>query len=524
MGNKITTWKSVMPPQKKLRLIMSNPKLYIESFMKITDKTGKTIPFKLNQTQIDVYKNVRKYNQILKSRQAGCSVSLLARALFYCLTQPNTHCMMLSHNLESSRNIFNKAKQLYDSIPDVVKPKLIKNNRQELGFTNGSILSCATMGRKDNGRGATLKFIHISELAFVGEQAKKQLLALEQALRPDGEIWIESTANGMGNYFHELWNKAINQENAYNSMFFSYLDSADMFIDDHNQALLLFERLNGRPFTVDEFTDEEKDLVEFDSRHTLAILCWRRFKIGNSSDDEFNQEFPLTPEMAFVSTGTSIFSNAKIQERLKHTPKPFKTVNHEFLKGFITQGLSIFEYPASGHKYSIGVDGSEGLGGTNDYSAISVYDCETFKEVAHFRNNKIAPHKLSELVHEIALFYNYGLLVVEKASAGIVVLDKLRHDYSYRNIYKSKQFDERGQQKKKIGFVTTDKSRPLLINGYREAFEEGEILVNSSDVLKEMLTFHVNVNGKAQHMKGAHDDSLFATMLAVFGLTQPQYI
>lgn len=523
MGNKITKWKSVMPPQKKLKLIMSNPKIYIESFMKITDKTGKLVPFKLNHTQIQVFKNAKKYNQILKSRQAGCSVSLLARALYYCLTQPNTHCMMLSHNMESTRNVFNKAKQLYDSIPDVVKPKLIKNNRQELGFTNGSILSCATMGKKDNGRGATLKFIHVSELAFVGEQAKKQLLALEQALRPDGELWIESTANGMGNYYHELWNKSTNKENAYNSMFFSYLDSEDMFKDDHKQALDLFERLNGRSFTESDLTDEEKDLIEFDARHTLGIICWRRFKIGNSSVEEFNQEFPLTPEMAFVSTGSSIFSNAKIQERIKHVPKPLKTINHELLKQFIKQGLSVFELPESGHKYSIGVDGSEGLGGNNDYSSISVYDCETFKEVAHFRNNKIAPHKFAELVHEMALFYNYGLLVVEKASAGVVVLDKLRHDWNYRNIYKSKQFDERGQQKKKIGFVTTDKTRPILINGFREAFEEGEILVNSVDVLKEMLTFHVDVNGKAQHMKGSHDDSLFATMFAVFGLSQSHY-
>lgn len=510
-------------PRDKLKIIMQDPKLYIESFMKINNKSGKLVPFKLNTTQKKVFKDASKYNQILKSRQAGCSVVLLARALYYCLSQPNTHCMMLSHNMESTRNVFNKAKQLYDSIPDIIKPKLVKNNRQELGFTNGSILSCATMGKKDNGRGATLKFIHISELAFVGDQARTQLLALEQALRPDGEIWVESTANGMGNYYHEVWNKASNKENAYNPMFFSYLDSIDMFTADHAQALQLFKQLNNREFTEEDLTEDEIELIKFDSRHTLGIICWRRYKIGNSSIDEFRQEFPLTPEEAFVSTGTSIFSNVKIQERILYLPQPIKSIDHEVLKPYLKMGLSLFELPVRGHKYSIGVDASEGLGGNNDNSAISVFDCSTFKEVAHFKNNKIAPHKFAELVYQMALFYNYAFLVIEKASAGIVVLDKLRHDWNYQNIYKSKQFDERGNQKKKIGFVTTDKTRPLLINGFRESFEEGEILVNSKDVLKEMLTFQVDVNGKAQHMKGAHDDSLFACMLAVFGLDKPHY-
>jgi hypothetical protein len=380
------------------------------------------------------------------------------------------------------------------------------------------------MGKKDNGRGATLKFVHVSELAFVGEQAKKQLLALEQALRPDGEIWVESTANGLGNYYHELWTKSTNGENAYNPLFFSYLDSADMFIDDHKQALQLFERLNGHEFSVQDLTDEEKELIEYDSRHTLGILCWRRFKIGNSSVEEFNQEFPLTPEMAFISTGSTVFSNAKIQERLKHVPKPI-SVNHEYLKPYTRgkQGLSIYELPISDHKYSIGVDAAEGLGGNNDYSAISIFDATTSIQVVAYRNNQIAPHKFAELVYELGKFYNNGLLVVEKASAGIVVLDKLRNDWGYTNIWKSKVFDERGKRKKKIGFVTSDKTRPLLINGYRESFEEGEILINSADVLKEMLTFQVDANGKAQHIKNGHDDILFATMMSVHGISQPHY-
>ncbi len=512
-------------PEDKLKRILSDVKLYVESFLSIVNKGGKTVLFKLNNMQQQIYKNTSKYNIILKSRQGGGSVFILAKALYLCMTKANTHCMMLSHNMESTRNIFNKAKQLYESVPDIIKPKLERNNRQELAFSNGSVLSCATMGKKDNGRGATLTLVHVSELAFVGDQAKKQLLSLEQALIPEGQLWIESTANGMGNYFHELWTKAVNKESMYNPLFFSYLDSADMFVEDHKQAMQIFENLHGHSFTEEDLTDEEKGLIELDDRFTLPIICWRRMKISNSSEDEFNQEFPLTPEMAFISTGSSIFNTQQIHERMKHLPKSLdkkqlRDIPDE-LKQYINRSLWIYEKPIIGHKYSIGVDCSEGIG--QDYSALTIIDCETNKEVCHFRNSKIPPHKFSEVVFSCAKFYNHGLLVIEKASAGTVVLDRLKNQYQYTNIYKSKFFDERGKKKKRVGFVTSEKTRSILINGYREAFEDGEVLINSKDILSEMLTFIADSNGKIQHIKGSHDDSLFSAMLAVFGLSQPHY-
>lgn len=514
-------------PEDKLKRIMNDSKLYIESFMSIVDKRGKIVPFKLNQMQKQIYKNARKYNIILKSRQGGGTIYILAKALFLCLSKPNTHCMMLSHNMESTRNIFNKARQLYDSIPDVVKSKLIKNNRAELGFENGSILSCATMGKKDNGRGATLTLIHVSELAFVGEQAKKQLLSLEQALIPSGEIYIESTANGIGNYFHETWMKAENKQNSYHPLFFNYLDTADMFTDDHKQATEIYKGYNDDlEFGMQDYTDEERTLSAHDKRFTDAIICWRRLKISNSSEAEFNQEFPLTPEQAFVSTGASIFDSDTIHTRLKYLPvaktKAELTSINPILKPLIGTALAIYTIPIKSHKYSIGVDCSDGIG--KDYSTITIFDVETSEEVVHFRHNKTAPHKLAEIVHALCIWYNNGLLIVEKASSGVVVLDNLRHKFGYQNIYKSKYFDDRGKSKKRIGFVTSDKTRPILINGYREAFEEGYILVNSKEVLKEMLTFVSDEKGKIQHIAGGHDDSLFSCMLAVFGLDKQHYI
>lgn len=517
---------SNLTPEEKLRRIMQSPKLYIESFMQILDKNGKMVPFKLNDMQNHIHENSEKYSIILKARQGGGSVYCLAFAIALCCTKPNTNTLFLSHSGDSTRMVFNKAKMLYESIPDIVKPKLIRNNRQELAFGNGSILSCATVSRKDQARGSTLQFVHISEMAFSNsEYAKNQLLALEQTLTANAKIVIESTANGISGHYYDLWQGSKNSLNMYKPLFYSYLDTASMFKKEHENALDRFENLNGRPFEEDDFTHEEQILYKSDSRFTLGLILWRRYKIMNSDVESFNQEFPLTDTEAFLTSGKSIFDSMVVNERIIHLPKQ---INKSRLKelpkvmcNYLGGSFHIYHKPVIGEKYSIGVDSSEGIG--KDSSTMTILSSEGI-EMAHFNSNRIAPHKFAELVYETAKYYNKALLVIEKASSGGVILDRLRHTYSYSNIYKHKAFDERGKAKKRIGFITNDKSRPLLISSFREAFEDNQILINSRIVLDEMITFVANdKTGKIEHISGGHDDSLISFMLALFGLSQPHY-
>ena len=516
-----------LTPYQKLEKIINDPRLYIETFMSILDKNGNIVPFKLNDMQNNIHDNSDKYTIILKARQGGGSVYCLAYALALCCTRPNTNTLFLSHSGDSTRMIFNKAKMLYESIPDVVKPNIVRNNRQELAFTNGSILSCATISRKDQARGSTLQFVHVSELAFSNsEYAKNQLLALEQTLTANGKIVIESTANGISGHYYDLWFGAKNGTNMYKPLFYSYLDTASMFKAEHEQALARFKLSNDREFSEDDLTAEEQLLMKSDSRFTFGIILWRRYKIMNSDVDSFNQEFPLTDIQAFLTSGSTIFDTMRINERLLHLPTSITKSKigdiSEVLKPFVGTSLSIYHRPVKGEKYGIGVDSGDGVG--KDSSTITVLNSEGI-EMAHFNSNKIAPHKFADVVYELARYFNNGLLVVEKASTGSVVLDRLRHTHNYMNIYKYKAFDDRGNAKKKIGFMMTEKTRPMLISAFREAWEEEQILVNSRIVLDEMLTFVANgKTGKIEHVEGGHDDSLFSFMLALFSLSQPHYI
>lgn len=512
-----------MTNKEKLRRILADPILWIETFVNIVDKKGQLVPFKFNPQQKYIMRNKGKFNICLKSRQLGITSVALAFSLYLAIAKPNSTCMIMSYSLDSANNIFEKLKQMYNDLPDCVRLETIANNRKELKFVNHSRIIVCTCGSKDNARGATLSFVHLSEVGFMNEYLDKQLTAIEQALVPDGCMILESTANGL-NRFSEMWNKTIAGESPlWKPFFFSWVQDKRMFADEYKEYRKRYKNIYGSYLTEAEL--DEKEVALMNSGASLDQLMWRRLKISNTSEDKFCQEFPSNPIEAFISTGSNIFSAAIIQERLNSLNSiqilklPVSGVD-PILKKY-SRYLTIWKLPVRGKRYYIGVDTGEGLGGSNDYSVISVIDKDGF-QCAEWRSNKVKPYEFAELVFKMANWYNKGLLVIEKASAGHTVVDKIRHDYHYVNMYKSKAYDQKsGKSKRKIGYETTSKSKPIMISDMQEYFETGQCLVNSKDLLQEMKLFEL-VDGGMKAVSG-HDDTVMAFAMALQGLKSGQY-
>lgn len=506
--------------------VWNNPVLFIQNFLKITDKNGKLVPFILNPMQKDFIKNLDSYNIILKARQGGMSVAICGLAIYYAVTIPNSTCMMLSHNDESTRAIFNKLKAIYNSLPSGIKLKLVKNNRAELQLQNGSIISCSTMGHTDKSRGNTLKLCHISEFAFVqSDVATKQLLAIEQAIQANGHLIIESTANGL-NHYNILYNKSKNKENSYKGFFYNYIDTSCMFLDEYEKFKKIFNNINGHEFGEKDLTEEEKELLKVEGM-TLDIICWRRLKIQNSSIDQFNQEFPLTDAMAFITSGNSVFDNERITNVLSvlqlQKEKYIKKTDIEdlpsILKQYYSRSFFMYQKPKVGEKYYIGVDSSEGVGKDSSTCVVLNKDGE---EVAMFKDNKIKPYVFAEFVNELGHYYNKALLIVEKASGGHSVIERLRYTFKYMNMSKYKSYDEFMKVRYTVGFDTNSKTKGIIINDFREMFETNQILLHSAETLEEMKVFEVKDNGSMGAMGGFHDDLVIATSLALAGIKSGQ--
>ena len=117
----------------------------------------------------------------------------------------------------------------------------------------------------------------------------------------------------------------------------------------------------------------------------------------------------------------------------------------------------------------------------------------------------------------MGLWYNNALLVVEKASGGHLILDKLKHEFKYKNLYKHKEYDQTGKMIKKIGWVTSQKTKPIMINDFVEWFEQDLMYICSQDLIKEMRTYMFDgVSANAE--RNSHDDCVCATAFAIQGI------
>lgn len=517
-----------MTIEEKLRRIVADPLLWIRYFCVIVDKEGRKVPFEPTYHQKLLSKNFGKFNLVAKSRQLGVTSFALAYSLYLTHTEPDTVCMIMSYSLDTVDIVFKKLKAMYDDLSSAVKIKDVANNRKELILENRSRIICCVCGSKDAARGSTLRYVHLTEVAFMDdEKLKNQLVAIEAALRPDGQIVLESTSRGMNRWF-EMWMQAVNKESQYKPFFFSWLDDKYLFAKDYEENSEIYKSRHGQYLSIDDLDEEELSLYhKMDGdNNPLAIkkLMWRRMKITNIGVEKFRQEYPSNAMESFIVSGNNIFDIQAIQARLNgidNTPKLIMPKNLPPIFKIWKNSITIWKYPKIGKRYYAGVDTGEGIG--SDNSVISVVDEDGF-QCFEFANNKIKPYKFAELVRAVGLYYNTCLLVVEKMSAGHTVVDKL-YDSSnrYVNLYKYRSYDSRGKMRKKPGFETSLKSRPIIINRFVEMFDKGEICVNSKDLLNEMKAFQVDNNGKVQAVAGAKDDRVLALCMALEGLVSGIY-
>lgn len=513
-----------MTDEDKLRAIVADPLLWTRYFCTIVDKAGKKIPFEPTYHQKLLSRNFGKFNIVAKSRQLGVTSWALLYSLYLTHTEPDTTCMIMSYSLDTVDLVFKKLKALYDDLNPAVKIETIANNRKELWFKNRSRIIVCVCGSKDQARGSTLRYVHLTEVAFMDdEKLKKQLVAIESALRPDGQMVLESTSNGM-NYWFELWTKAVNKESQYKPFFFSWTSDSRMFVDEYEESSEIYKEREGRYLEVSDLDEEELSLYDRmnGTENPLAIkkLMWRRLKIANIGLEKFRQEYPSTALESFVTSGRNIFDLERIQGRLVHihevkTVFPQKPI--DLFKKW-KRSIQIYELPKPGKRYYAGVDTGEGIG--SDASVIEIIDADG-RQIFEFASNKIKPYAFADLVRAVGEYYNHAHLVVEKLSAGHTVVDKLADSSNrYINLYKYKAYDNRGNARKKPGFETNLKSRPIIINRMQELFDTGQLLINSKDLLSEMKSFQMDENGKYQGIGSAHDDRVMAFAMALEGLAK----
>lgn len=506
---------------------MNDFELFSKNFIHIIDNNNEKIRLDLNDAQIELNNlmNKNKFVIVSKARQGGISTFTIAKALWRAIKNDNENILIVSYKADSAAALFEMLKSMNDWLPREKFPglfhKVRRDNRNELLLSNGSRITSTTAGNKSIGRGSTYSYIHMSEFAFYARQ-EMQLLSAEQSLMKgsDSQLTIETTSNGIGNLYYKLFMQAWKGNSKYKAMFIPFYHDLyrKQFKHDHDEAEKWYRENNqGKRLSKKDLTPEEKILYKEGAN--LRFLMWRQWKLLDMEEEDFKQEYPSNPMESFISTGQSVFDNAKVLEKVSNIiPKLDRNAVIDELDSklhkFIDRGLDIFYLPKRGERYYGGVDTASG--GGKDLSTISLYDSNG-QQVLSFYNNRVAVYEFAEIINLIGRFYNYAFLCIERNSYGLPLLERLRKDYEYMNLYKQRIFNERGNKRTQLGFQTTAQSKSILISDFKESFERGFINIECKETLQQMQIYQESSNGSMGNKRGEEnfDDLVISSALSV---------
>lgn len=267
---------------------------------------------------------------------------------------------------------------------------------------------------------------------------------------------------------------------------------------------------------------------------------WRRWCIANNCNndmDMFKQEYPSTPEEAFIATGSTVFDTDALSMRLEALRKrsevikkgcfvyqktvketqsgPQITLQNRVFEECTDGDILIFKEPEEHVPYVIGGDTA---GEGSDRFTLQVLDNRTGEQVARLLRG-YDEDIYAEQSYCLGMYYNVALIAIETnfSTHPNKVLQWLR----YPKIYEREVPDTyTGEMKKSFGYHTNSMTRPLIISGLVTYFREYLHFVHDIDTIKEALTFIRNGKGKAEAEVGEHDDLLMGLGIALQARTQ----
>ena len=430
---------------------MQDPAYFARKYVKIISLDEGLVPFDLYPYQEKMFKHFKdnRFSIILACRQSGKSISSVVYLLWYACFHPEKTIAILANKGAVAREMLSRITLALENLPYFLQPGCKALNKGSVEFSNNSkIIASATSGSSI--RGLSINLLFLDEFAFVENDAQFYTSTYPVvSAGKDTQIIITSTANGVGNVYHKLWEGAVQKTNEFT------------------------------PFRVDWW-----DVPGRDEK-------WKEETINNTSELQFEQEFGNT----FHGRGNTLISANHLLAQQSKDPEFFK------------DNLYIYEQPIDEHEYVITVDVAKGRG--QDYSTFTVIDVSSqpFTQVAVFRDNNISPMLLPDLLYKYGKTYNDAYIVIESNDQGAVVCNGLYYDLEYENM-----FVESSIKANALGVTMTRRVKRIGCSGIKDLIEQGKLKIQDSQTIVEMSTF-VSKGNSFMAIAPNHDDLMMNLVL-----------
>ena len=467
---------------------------------------------------------------VLKARQMGFSTAIEGINFECAMTIPNLSSMVISHERDSGEHLLGMTRFYWDTFwaREAWENQYLAGKR--LGWTNGSTITVATAANVGSGRSQTLQFLHASEAAFWPDP-ETLMAGLAQVMprSPRTFQFIESTANGVGNWFHNTWLEAEAGESAYVPMFFGWWEHPHY----HAQAIGL-GHLAEKPMTA--IDDEERTTWQYlktqhlDESEIKSRLVWRREMIRTECQGNmqtWDQEYPLTPEHAFIASGANVFAlrslNVCYEPQAPHRGRLERRAGKvEFIPDSDGDWW-IYQGPSKRRDYGwymIGADCSKATIG--DFAVAQVINRTTLEQVAVYRSKHIDPVRFGKELIKAGEFYNQAMVAPETNMSGSPVTAIVQDGYPNLFVHR-KMNSVRGQIKDAFGWQTNHQTKAEVIGNLvslvvatAEDPAAGTFRLHDHQTFSEMRNYVTTPSGGYTNgVNEDHDDTVMALAIAV---------
>ena len=517
----------------------------------ITDKISKLdIPFKLNKPQrklLSVLERLRREGVpiriiLLKARQWGGSTLVqFYMAWIQILHKRNWHSAVIATTDDQARNIRGMFSRMAKKHPEYIQPLTLVpyegSSKNRMLKERGGVIGIGSVEKPENLRSFDFAMIHLSEVGSWHSTPTKSAEDLAQNVRatvPDiaySLIVLESTAKGVGNFFHIEWQEAKRGKSGYTPVFIAWFE-IEMYQHPITDIETFINQMN------------EYDWVLWSLGATLEGINWYNKKRSNEnySNWRMQSEFPSTAEEAFASTGRRVFSQSYVLKARKTCIDPIFTGEiygkshrgNNALKNIRVEennkgSLRIWIHPDNEiimkNRFVIFMD----IGGRNpdaDYTVIKVLDRYWLTEggvpeVAAIWRSHLDQDLSAWKAAQIGTYYNNALLAVEMNSLNksnensegdhfLTVLDEIAP--FYENMYYRTTIDQIKQGVPvKYGFHTNKSTKPMIIDSLNGALRDGLYVERDIQSCDEFDTFEIKKNGTYGAVSGQRDDCVITT-------------
>lgn len=434
---------------------MESAEYFARNYIKVIHLDKGLVPFNLYPYQEKMFQhfNDNRFSIVLACRQSGKSISSVAYLLWYALFHPEKTIAVLANKGATAREMLARITLMLENLPFFLQPGCKSLNKGNIDFSNNSrIIAAATSGSSI--RGMSVNLLYCDEFAFV-ENATEFYTSTYPVVSSgkDTKVIITSTANGLGNQYHKIWEGAVQGTNQF------------------------------KPFRVDWW-----DVPGRDEK-------WKQETVSNTSQLQFDQEFGNT----FFGTGNTLIAAETLMGLRAINPK-------NILEG---GDCLVYNEPIKGHEYIMTVDVSKGRG--QDYSTFNVIDIteRPFKQVCVYRNNTISPILFPNIIYKYANLYNEAWVVVESNDQGTVVCNGLYYELEYENLHTTS-----ATKANALGIEMTRKVKRLGCSSIKDIIENGKLQLLDENTIIEISTF-IAKGQSYEASDGNHDDLMMN--LVMFG-------